>query len=139
MSDGVNSVTLLGNLGQDPELRHTGNGGAVLSMRLATNEAWLENGERRDRTEWHTVIVWGKRALGLHPILQKGSKLFVAGRLQTKTWDDKSGTKQYRTEIVASNVILLGGTRSERPVRRAPVQDDHEDPAGDEPEDDIPW
>jgi len=114
MAEGLNKVMLMGNLGQDPELRYTQSGQAVLNLRLATNESWVDrDGERKDRTEWHSVIVWGKRGEALNKILSKGRSLFVEGRLQTRSWEDKSGNKRYTTEIVANNVILVGGGRGE--------------------------
>jgi single-strand DNA-binding protein len=109
MGEGLNRVMLLGNLGQDPTLRFTQSGQAVLSLRLATNESFLnKEGERQERTEWHSVTVWGKRAEGLNKVISKGTQLFVEGRLQTRSWDDKQGQKRYSTEVVANNVILVG-------------------------------
>jgi single-strand DNA-binding protein len=105
----MNKVLLIGNLGQDPELRYTQGGQAVLNLRLATNESFLNrDNERQERTEWHTVIVWGKRGEGLNKILSKGKQLCIEGRLQTRSWEDKQGQKRYSTEVVATNVILLG-------------------------------
>jgi len=110
MAEGLNRVTLIGNLGQDPELRFTQNGQAVLNLRLATTESFVNRDkERQERTEWHTVIVWGKRGEGLNKILSKGSRLCAEGRLQTRSWEDKSGNKRYTTEVVATNIVLLGG------------------------------
>jgi single-strand DNA-binding protein len=111
MAEGMNKVLLIGNLGQDPELRYTQGGQAVLNLRLATNESFLNrDNERQERTEWHTVIVWGKRGEALNKILSKGKQLCIEGRLQTRSWEDKQGGgKRYSTEVVATNVILLGG------------------------------
>ena len=110
MAEGMNKVLLIGNLGQDPELRYTQGGQAVLNLRLATNESFMNrDNERQERTEWHTVIVWGKRGEALNKILSKGKQLCVEGRLQTRSWEDKQGQKRYSTEVVATNVILLGG------------------------------
>jgi single-strand DNA-binding protein len=109
MAEGLNRVLLLGNLGQDPELRMTNSGQAVLRMRLATSESYLDrNRVRQERTEWHNVIVWGRRAEALSKFLSKGSRLFVEGGLRTSSYDDREGVKRYRTEIVANNVILAG-------------------------------
>jgi len=100
---------LLGNLGADPELRVTSGGQSVLKLRLATSETYLDkNRVRQERTEWHSVVVWGKRAEALGKFLTKGSRLFIEGGLRTSTYDDKEGNKKYRTEIVASNIILSG-------------------------------
>jgi single-strand DNA-binding protein len=112
MSDGLNRVMLIGNLGQDPELRFTTGGQAVLNLRIATNESYVNrDGERQDRTEWHSVIIWGKRGEGLNKVLSKGKQIFVEGRLQTRSWDDKQGNKRYTTEVVATEIVLLGGNR----------------------------
>ena len=110
MAEGLNKVILIGNLGADPELRFTQNQQAVLRLRLATNESFVnKNRERQERTEWHTVVVWGNRAEALNKILSKGRALCVEGRLQTRQWEDRDGNKRSTTEVVANNVILLGG------------------------------
>ena len=110
MADGLNKVMLLGNLGADPELRFTNGGVAVLKIRLATAESFLDkNKQRQERTEWHSVVVWGARAEGLAKFLQKGARIFVEGGLRTTSYDDKDGVKRYKTEINATNVILCGG------------------------------
>src|SRR5512145_351244 len=110
MAEGLNRVMLFGNLGADPELRTTSGGQAVLKLRLATSESYLDrNRTRQERTEWHSVVVWGRRAEALSRILNKGSRLFVEGAIRTSTYDDKEGNKRYRTEIVANNIILGGG------------------------------
>lgn len=111
MADGLNRVILIGNLGQDPELRYTQSNQGVLSLRMATTESYFDNTtkERKERTEWHTVVVWGKRGEALNKILSKGSRIAIEGRLQTRSWEDKTGSKRYSTEVNAQNVILLGG------------------------------
>jgi single-strand DNA-binding protein len=110
MADGLNRVTLIGNLGQDPELRFTQSNQGVLSIRMATTESYFDTNtkERKERTEWHTVVIWGKRGEALNKILSKGSRICIEGRLQTRSWEDKTGAKRYTTEINANNVILLG-------------------------------
>jgi single-strand DNA-binding protein len=109
MAEGLNRVTLFGNLGADPELKMTSGGQAVLKMRLATTESYLDrNRTRQERTEWHNVVVWGKRAEALSKFLSKGSKLLVEGSLRTSSYDDRDGNKRYRTEIIANNIILGG-------------------------------
>jgi single-strand DNA-binding protein len=111
MADGLNKVMLLGNLGQDPELKMIGGGNAVLNLRLATTETYLDKSNtRQERTDWHTVTVWGKRAEALAKILTKGSQIFVEGRIQTRSYE-KNGEKRYATDIVANNIILAGGRR----------------------------
>ena len=111
MAEGLNRVTLIGNLGQDPELRYTQSNMGVLSLRMATTESYFDTNtkERKERTEWHTVVVWGKRGEALNKILSKGSRICIEGRLQTRSWEDKQGNKRYSTEVNAQNVILLGG------------------------------
>src|SRR5262245_18108094 len=110
MKEGLNRVMLLGNLGQDPELRMTPGGQAVLNMRLATTESYLDrNKVRQERTEWHSVALWGKRAEALSKFLTKGTPLFIEGGLRTRSYEDRDGNKRYRTEVVASNVIFVGG------------------------------
>ena len=109
MANGLNRAFLMGNLGQTPELRYTQSGQGVLSIRMATNERFKnKDGEWQDKAEWHSVVVWGKRAEALSKILQKGSPIMVEGRLQTRKWEDKEGTTRYTTEVVAREVLLLG-------------------------------
>jgi single-strand DNA-binding protein len=138
--DGLNRVMLLGNLGADPELRTTNGGTSVLKLRLATSESYLDrNKERAERTEWHSVVVWGKRAEGLGKILRKGDRLFVEGGLRTQSYDDREGVKRYRTEVIANNVILSGSSKGG--ARPAPESDGAEPMAGpgDIDDDDIPF
>lgn len=110
MAEGINKVILLGNLGQDPELRYTAGGQAVCNMRLATNERWTgKDGQANDRTEWHTVVVWGKQGENCGKFLKKGSQVFVEGRLQTRSWEDRDKNQRKTTEIVANRVLFLSG------------------------------
>ena len=106
----VNKVIILGNLGRDPELRHTANGKAVTTLRVATNEQWTDQaGERQERTEWHSIVVWDRQAETCTQYLRKGRQVFVEGRLQTRKWQDKEGNDRYSTEIVADRVQFVGG------------------------------
>jgi single-strand DNA-binding protein len=112
MAEGLNRVMLLGNLGADPELRFTQGGQAVLNLRLATTESYLDkNKVRQERTDWHSVVVWGKRGEALGKILTKGSSIFVEGSIRTSSYDDREGNKRYKTEIIANNILLTGGRR----------------------------
>jgi single-strand DNA-binding protein len=109
MAEGLNRVMLIGNLGQDPELKFTQGGQAILKMRIATTESYMgRDNERKQSTEWHSVTMWGKRAESLSKFLSKGRTIYVEGRIQTRQWEDKEGKKRYNTDIVATNVILLG-------------------------------
>src|SRR3954452_22169926 len=110
MAEGLNRVMLLGNLGADPDLRFTQSGQAVLNLRIATTESYLDkNKVRQERTDWHNVVLWGKRGEALAKFLTKGSTVFIEGGLRTSTYDDKEGKKRYKTEVVATNLILAGG------------------------------
>lgn len=110
MSEGLNRVILLGNLGADPELRSTQNGGGVLSMRVATTETYVDRDKnRKERVEWHSVVMFGNRAEGLARVLHKGARILVEGGLRTSSYEDRDGNKRYKTEVQAHNVVLLGG------------------------------
>lgn len=104
----LNSVTLIGNLGQDPELRRTQSGEAVCSLSVATNERWKDrDGTQQERTEWHKVVVWGAQAETCAEHLAKGRKVCILGSLQTRKWKDKDGADRWTTEIKAQRVIFL--------------------------------
>jgi single-strand DNA-binding protein len=111
MSGSVNKVLLIGNLAAKPELKYLPSGQAVAEMRIATNETYIDKDkQKQERTEWHSVVVWGKQAENCTQYLDKGRQVWVEGRLQTRSWDDKnSGEKRYKTEIVAERVQFLGG------------------------------
>ena len=112
----INKVILVGRLGRDPELRYTPSGTAVANFSLATDERWSSNGESQSRTEWHNIVVWSKLAEICNQYLTKGRLVFIEGRLQTRDWEDKDGNKRRTTEIVASDMKMLGGRREEAPV-----------------------
>ncbi len=110
-----NKVIIVGNLGQDPELRYTNNQTPVVTLSVATTDVRTDReGNRQDQTEWHRVIVWSKQAENCAKYLAKGRSVCVEGRLQTRSWEDKNGAKRYTTEIVAQNIQFLGGARSEQ-------------------------
>ena len=128
MSEGMNRVMLLGNLGADPELRYTPAGQAVLNIRLATNETFLDrNKVSQSRTEWHSVVVWGARAEALARILGKGTCLLIEGWLRTSSYE-KDGVKRYRTEVVAKEVCFTS-RRSTPAMVGEEQQASMEDPA----------
>ena len=110
MAGGVNKVILVGNLGADPDMRYTPSGAGVCELRLATNESWTDKtGQKQERTEWHRIVVWGKRGEVCGKYLSKGRQVFVEGRLRTRSWEDKDNNKRYTTEIIANDVQFLGG------------------------------
>ena len=107
---GVNKVILIGNLGADPELKYTPSGVPVVNFSLATSESWNDkSGERQERTEWHRIVLWRKLAEIAGQYLRKGSKIYVEGKLQTRSWDDQSGQKRYTTEVVVNDMQMLDG------------------------------
>ena len=102
----------MGHLGQDPELRYTQNQAAVVTLNVATTEAWSKDGQRQEQTEWHRIIVWNKQAENCAKYLSKGRAVFVEGRLQTRSWEDKNGQKRYTTEISATSVQFMPSNNS---------------------------
>ncbi len=109
MARGVNKVILIGNLGKDPEVRYSPNGGAVTTITLATSESWKDKntGEQVDKTEWHRVVFFRRLAEVAGEYLKKGSKVFIEGKLQTRKWQDQNGQDRYTTEIVANEMQML--------------------------------
>lgn len=105
----LNQAQLIGNLGADPEIRYTQAGTAVANFSLATNERWKDrDGNQQEKTEWHRVVAWAQLAEIVGEYLKKGSKVFIQGRLQTRSYDDRNGITRYTTEIVASDMRMLG-------------------------------
>ena len=112
---GVNKVTLLVNLGADPELKKTASGQSLTLFNIATSNAWTNReGQRQEHTEWHRIVVWGKLAETCAEYLSKGRQAYIDGRLQTRSWEDDKGQKRYTTEVVASQVLFLGGNPEKR-------------------------
>lgn len=109
----LNKVQLIGNLGRDPEVRYTKAGKAVASFSMATMEKWKDDaGNKNEKTEWHRIIAWGKLGEICGEYLNKGSSVYIEGKIQTREWTDKDGNKRQTTEIVASQMIMLGGSSS---------------------------
>ncbi len=124
----VNKVILIGNLGRDPETRYTTGGDAVTNIRIATTDTWKDKaGEKQEKTEWHSVVFFGRQAEIAGEYLKKGRQIYVEGRLQTRKWQDKEGQDRYTTEIVADRMQMLGIQRCHRlcriklPLLRFPV------------------
>ena len=111
MSKGsINKVMLIGNLGSDPELRFTPSGIQVANFSLATTESWTDkSGERQERAEWHRIVLWRRLAEIAGQYLKKGSKIYIEGKLQTRSWEDQNGQKRYTTEVVANSMEMLDG------------------------------
>ena len=120
----VNKVILVGNLGRDPETRYTTGGDAVTNIRVATTDTWKDkNGEKQEKTEWHTVVFFGRQAEIAGEYLKKGRQVYVEGRLQTRKWQDKEGQDRYTTEIVADRMQMLGSREgSGAPVAAEPSE-----------------
>lgn len=113
MARGINKVILIGNCGRDPEVRYTAGGAAVCNVILATSEQWKDRqtGQNQERTEWHRVVLFGKLGEIAGEYLKKGAQVYIEGRLQTRKWQDQNGQERYTTEIVASDMQMLGGRR----------------------------
>jgi single-strand DNA-binding protein len=110
MSRGVNKVILIGHLGQEPELRYTGSGTAVCNMRLATNESYTnKNGEEVEQVEWHNIVAWGRMGEVCNEYLEKGSRVYFEGKLETREWEDRDGNTRYTTQVKVSEMNFLGG------------------------------
>ena len=140
MAYGLNKVQLIGHLGSDPELRYTEGNVPVVSFNVATNESYKDqNGNLVERTEWHRIVAWRKLAELLGEYLRKGSKVYLEGKLQTRSWDDKDGNKRYTTEIVVSDFVFLdskgSGERGQQGPGTPPAPPE---PAADK-EDDLPF
>ena len=123
----LNKVMLIGNLGKDPELSYTASGVAVAKFSIATNERWKDQeGNVQERTEWHNIIAWRKLAEICGQYLKKGSKVYLEGKLQTRSWDDKnSGVKRYTTEVIADDLVMLDakGSNNDSPEVRPPAEE----------------
>jgi len=144
---GVNKVILVGNLGSDPEVRTTPGGQRVANFRLATSRNWTgQDGQRQEKTEWHSIVAWGKLADIVEKYLQKGKQVYVEGRLETRTWQDKeSGQTRYKTEVICETMQMLGraGERNGDPGVESPPRggapEESFTPAGGNADDDLPF
>ena len=148
MARGINKVTLIGNLGKDPEVKYMPSGQAVANVTVATSESWKDKttGEKKEKTEWHNVVFFSRLAEIVGEYLRKGSQVYIEGKLQTRKWQDKQGNDRYTTEIVANEMQMLGsrsgaGAPEPRPAS-SPAQD--ASPAaggssGNDFDDDIPF
>lgn len=141
-SKGVNKVILIGNLGNDPEIRYMPNGGAVANISIATSESWKDKatGEQREKTEWHRVSIFGKLAEIAGEYLRKGSQVYIEGALQTRKWQDQSGQDRYTTEVVVQGFTgvmqMLGGRQDNGPSQgqqAAPAQGGNQQQAAPKP------
>ena len=138
----LNKVMLIGNLGRDPEVRSTTSGQQVATFSIATNRRWKDrDGNKQEQTEWHNIVCWGRQAEIAGQYLSKGRQIFVEGRLQTRSWDDKqSGEKKYKTEIVCDNFQMLGGRGGGDADRQSGGDSYSGAPAASGPDDDdIPF
>ena len=146
----LNKVMLIGRLGKDPEIRYTQDGSPVANFSLATSDFWTDkSGTRQERTEWHNIVAWRKLADLSKRYLSKGRQVYVEGRLQTREWDDRDGNKRRTTEIVASQMVLIGsrpegadssGASAPAPYRPQTSESDEGPPAGPAiTDDDIPF
>lgn len=127
----VNKAIIIGNLGKDPELKHTTSGTAVVTLSVATTDGYTDKaGNNQEKTEWHRVTAWGKTAENAAKYLSKGRTVYVEGRIETEQWQDKTtGEKKYRTGIVATSIVFLGGGKSEG-ARQEPYSREPSPPSG---------
>jgi single-strand DNA-binding protein len=124
MARGLNKVLLIGYLGGDPEMRYTPSGRPVTSFSLSTSRSWTSaDGERREDTEWFNIVTWGNLAEICKQYLGEGQQVYIEGRLQTRGWEDETGKKHFRTEVVASEMIMLGNRRSGESINTHHDQD----------------
>ena len=139
MSGSVNKVILIGNLGKDPEVRHLENGTAVASFSIATSESYKDktSGEKIVNTDWHNIVIWRGLAEVAEKYLDKGDKVYIEGKLKTRTWQDKEGATRYTTEVVADHMTMRSGKSDNNSGGATPVAPTSEAPANDS--DDLPF
>ena len=149
MARGINKVILIGNLGQDPELRYTNSGTAVCNFRIATNESYKDSsGQMVDKTEWHNIVTWARLAEICGEYLRKGSQVYIEGSLQTRSYDDRDGNTKYITEVKAREMQMLGGRGGDgasggyptaSTQRKPAAVADRSDDYSFEPDDELPF
>lgn len=152
MARGVNKVILVGNLGKDPEVSYLPSGQSVTKFSLATSRSYKDKtGEWKEETEWHNIVAWGKTGESVAQYLSKGRQVYVEGRIQSRTWEDKEGKKRYNTDIVADNIMLLGGrgegggeaqarpAGASRPAQKSAAEDEFSQAQPEITDDDIPF
>jgi single-strand DNA-binding protein len=128
MSRTLNKVMLIGNVGKDPELKYTPSGIPVTSFRLATSETWKDReGNIQEHTDWHTIVAWRGLAEVIHKLVNKGSRVYIEGRIQTRNFDDKSGNRRHVVEVLADNMLLLDPRKSNRDYDGDSVDYDDDD------------
>jgi single-strand DNA-binding protein len=137
----VNKVILVGNLGADPEVRYTPSGVAWANFSIATTETWKDKntGEKKEQTEWHRIVVWRRLAEICGEYLHKGRQVYIEGKLQTRSWEDKDGNKRWTTEVVASEMKMLGSPGERGGGTQSGGDQFPPEPPGNLPEDDIPF
>jgi single-strand DNA-binding protein len=140
-SHGINKVILIGNLGQDPEMRYLTDGAAVCNITVATSETWKDKntGEKKEKAEWHRVVMFRRLAEIAGEFLRKGAKVYLEGKLQTRKWQDKDGNDRYTTEIVVDEMQMLGGRDGGGGGQSAPSPGGRGAPADDFMDSDIPF
>lgn len=133
----LNKATIIGRLGQDPDVRQTANGMSVANLSVATSEKYKDkSGQQQEQTEWHRITLWGKLADIAQQYLAKGALVCIEGKIQTRKWEDKDGTERYTTEIVGRELVMLGGSQSDN---QAPKTSTNNSAINQEPDSDLPF
>ena len=138
MSNGLNKVLIIGNLGADPDVKFTQAGSPVANLSIATTERWKDksSGEQKEKVEWHRVVLFDRLAEIAQEYLKKGSQIYVEGKLQTRSWEDDKGEKKYTTEVIARELTMLGSKSSSNEAGASPLMDEQKPPPID---DEIPF
>ena len=141
MARGVNKAIILGNLGQDPEVRYSQGGKALCNLSIATSEKWKDkdSGEEKEKTEWHRIVAFGRMAEVMGEHLHKGSQVYIEGKIQTRKWQDRDGNDRYTTEIVANDMQMLGSRQGGNPQSGGAQQNRQEEQPQEDFDDDVPF